>query len=234
MVRLMTVNQFFGMLFANIHRWSDSDVKYERGAWVRVFGVPVHAWNIEFFKLCVLGAGRFLHVDECTEAKARLDFARILISTSQLEKVNSSTACFITVVNMILNWWRSGAVAWGRMLFCRMRSQMLRLNCYHNLMLKKVSRRFKGSGSWMIWLRTYVRSGVNMTEKRTRSRCLVFHHRSLRYTKMTGQMHYCRHLNRSSSISSHFLHHPRPILPSVISNSNKVEIAFQQVLFHGV
>ena len=99
---------FFAMLFANIHRWTTSDVKYERGAWVRVYGVLVHAWNIEFFKLCVMGAGRFLHIDECTEDKTHLDFAQILISTHQLEIVNSSPNFFFYrckyVIKLVEEW----------------------------------------------------------------------------------------------------------------------------------
>jgi len=82
---------FFGMLFNNIHMWSVEDVKYERGAWVRVYGVPIHAWNVEFFKLCVMDVGRFVRADECTVDKSRIDFARILISTSNLEIVNKSS-----------------------------------------------------------------------------------------------------------------------------------------------
>jgi len=57
---------------------------------VRAYGVPVHAWNDDFFKLCVMGAGRFIRSDECTVDKARLDFARILISTHLIEIVNST------------------------------------------------------------------------------------------------------------------------------------------------
>ena len=49
---------FFGMLFSNIHKWTTTDPRYERGAWLRVYGVPVHAWNEEFFRLCMLGIGR--------------------------------------------------------------------------------------------------------------------------------------------------------------------------------
>jgi hypothetical protein len=33
---------FFGMLFCNFQNWSDSLVRYERGAWLRVYGIPVH------------------------------------------------------------------------------------------------------------------------------------------------------------------------------------------------
>ena len=52
---------------------------------------PFMLGTILFFKLCVMGVGRFVRTDECTVDKARLDFARILISTSQLEILNTST-----------------------------------------------------------------------------------------------------------------------------------------------
>jgi hypothetical protein len=87
----MTHFIFFGMLFNNIHMWSATDVRYEQGAWLRVYGVPVHAWNDAFFKLCVMNVGRFVRTDECTVDKARLDFARVLISTSQLEILNMTS-----------------------------------------------------------------------------------------------------------------------------------------------
>lgn len=74
--------QFFGMLFSDLHQWSFEDVRYERGAWLRVYGTPVHAWNELFFKLCVSGCGRFIRADECTVDRARLNFARILILTT--------------------------------------------------------------------------------------------------------------------------------------------------------
>jgi len=80
--------EFFGTLFYNFHKWSDSLIRYERGAWLRVYGIPVHAWNDTFFRICVSGIGRFLYVDECTADKARLDFARILVVTPEIEIVN--------------------------------------------------------------------------------------------------------------------------------------------------
>jgi hypothetical protein len=86
---------FFGMLFSNIHMWSVEDVKYERGAWLRVYGVPVHAWNDAFLKLIVMDVGRFVKADECTVDKARLDFARVLISTPQLEILNTTSDVLI-------------------------------------------------------------------------------------------------------------------------------------------
>jgi hypothetical protein len=85
---LQGANEFFGMLFTNFHKWSEASTRYERGAWLRVYGIPVHAWNDSFFRLTVSGIGRFLYVDECTMDKGRLDFARILIVTPELEIVN--------------------------------------------------------------------------------------------------------------------------------------------------
>jgi hypothetical protein len=40
------------------------------------YGVPLHAWNIEFFKLCVLDCGRLLRVDDMTLDRDRFDYAR--------------------------------------------------------------------------------------------------------------------------------------------------------------
>ena len=88
---LSGAQDFFGMLFSNFHKWSESLVRYERGAWLHVYGIHVHAWNDVFFRLCVSGISRFVFVDECTADKARLDFARILIATPNIEIVNKTS-----------------------------------------------------------------------------------------------------------------------------------------------
>jgi hypothetical protein len=66
-----------------------------QGAWVRIYGVPLHAWNQEFFKLCVYDCGRFMRMDDLTMQKARFDFARILISTKSLEVLNTSAKVLV-------------------------------------------------------------------------------------------------------------------------------------------
>ncbi|GAU39751.1 hypothetical protein TSUD_219940 [Trifolium subterraneum] len=58
---------------------------YQRGAWVRVYRVPVHAWKVNFLKLCVFECGGFLHADSCSVDRDRLDFARVLIATPELD-----------------------------------------------------------------------------------------------------------------------------------------------------
>jgi len=44
-----------------------------------------------FFKLCAMNVGRFVRAYECIVDRARLDFARIFISTSQLEILNTTS-----------------------------------------------------------------------------------------------------------------------------------------------
>ena len=69
------VHEFFGILLWNFQKWTSNEVRYERGAWLRV--------------------GRFIQVDECTVDKARLDYAHILVSTTNIDIVNQSVEFII-------------------------------------------------------------------------------------------------------------------------------------------
>jgi hypothetical protein len=82
--------EFFDLFFSNRVRWKkETALGYaQRGAWVRLYGIPLHAWNEIFFKLCVMDCGRYLRADSYTVEKVRLDYARILIATPALEVVN--------------------------------------------------------------------------------------------------------------------------------------------------
>ncbi|PNX60099.1 putative sulfate transporter, partial [Trifolium pratense] len=79
--------EFFKLIFSNWTRWDQDWRPYQRGAWVRLYGVPLDAWNVEFFKLCVFECRRFLRADSCSAEKDRLDFARVLIATADLDIV---------------------------------------------------------------------------------------------------------------------------------------------------
>lgn len=85
---LSQVAEFFNNFFTSPVRWNKGIVNRERGAWVRIYGTPLHAWNINFFKFCVLDCGRLLQADEFTFEKQRLDYARVLVATSSLEVIN--------------------------------------------------------------------------------------------------------------------------------------------------
>jgi hypothetical protein len=55
---------------------------------VRCYGILLHAWNICFFALLASFKGRLLKVDECSVNKVRLDYARLVITTSSFKEIN--------------------------------------------------------------------------------------------------------------------------------------------------
>jgi hypothetical protein len=68
--------------FSAIRPWKPQDVDLERIIWLRIFGIPVHAWNDDFFAQLTKPWGSFMHADNTTSKKITLDVARILIRTS--------------------------------------------------------------------------------------------------------------------------------------------------------
>jgi hypothetical protein len=87
MSMMESAREFFNLIFSHWAGWKDMVTHVQRGAWVRLYGIPLHAWNESFFKLCVLDCGIFLRADSYTVEKDRFDFARVLIATSSLDVV---------------------------------------------------------------------------------------------------------------------------------------------------
>jgi hypothetical protein len=99
---------FFLLCFSHWVRWETSVIPFQRGAWVRIYGIPLHAWNCNFFKLCVMDCGRFLRSDSYTKAKDRLDYARVLIATTEMaviKKVENLLVDGTLVVVQIVEEW---------------------------------------------------------------------------------------------------------------------------------
>jgi len=82
------VKQFFDLIFACLVRWVKEVLPFQRGVWLLVYGIPLHAWNNFFFKLCVLDCGRYLRTDTVSLNKERFDYASVLISTPSIDVVN--------------------------------------------------------------------------------------------------------------------------------------------------
>jgi hypothetical protein len=68
--------------FKEIRPWNTKDIDSERIVWIRLFGVPVHAWNDDFFKQVTKPWGIFMKSDNVTSKKLTMDVARVLIRTS--------------------------------------------------------------------------------------------------------------------------------------------------------
>ncbi|XP_045791437.1 uncharacterized protein LOC123886142 [Trifolium pratense] len=86
---------FFKLVFSSWTTWDKETSPYRRGAWVRLYGVPLHAWNEQFFQLCVFECGGFLRTDSCSAEKNRLDFARVLIATPELDIIKRSVTVLV-------------------------------------------------------------------------------------------------------------------------------------------
>jgi len=65
-------------------QWDKTVVPFQRGAWLRLYGILFRAWNEFSFKLCILDCGRYLRIDSCSLEKERFDYARVLVATFSL------------------------------------------------------------------------------------------------------------------------------------------------------
>jgi len=86
---------FFNLFFTKLIRWSQDVIKFEKGVWVRIYGIPIHAWNTKLFKLAIFYCGRFLRLDNSIVIKDWFDYARVLLATSSLEVLNFSEIILI-------------------------------------------------------------------------------------------------------------------------------------------
>jgi hypothetical protein len=68
---LERAHEFFNLIFSYWERWKEKAMPFQRGAWVRLYGIPLHAWNEGFFKLRVFDCGRFLRADSYTYSRER-------------------------------------------------------------------------------------------------------------------------------------------------------------------
>ena len=87
--------EFFDNFFSRPVRWSKDVSIRERGAWVHIYGVSLHAWNNDFFKLCVMDCGHLLKIDDITLERDRFDYARILLSITSLEVINTEAQIMV-------------------------------------------------------------------------------------------------------------------------------------------
>jgi len=93
---LSEAGDFFAHFFSNVSPWVKKALPFQMGAWLRLYGIPLHAWNeFFFFKLCVLDCGRLLRSDEGTMDRDIFDYAWVLIATSSLDIVHRAESILI-------------------------------------------------------------------------------------------------------------------------------------------
>jgi hypothetical protein len=75
-------------------------IAVQREVWIQVFGIPLHIWGDNLFKLIGNKLGVFVDYDEETATMARFDVARLKILTAvwasidETVKVEVEGVCF--------------------------------------------------------------------------------------------------------------------------------------------
>ncbi|KAK2401162.1 hypothetical protein QL285_050778 [Trifolium repens] len=78
--RLMkSKNECLKYYFSELKPWNPGLTAAQREVWVQIYGIPVHIWGDDLFKLVGKQFGVFLDYDEETARMKRLDVARIKI-----------------------------------------------------------------------------------------------------------------------------------------------------------
>jgi len=54
-------------------------MSFQKGAWLRLYGIPLHVWNENILKLFVMDCGHYLRTDGVTLDREMFDFAHVLI-----------------------------------------------------------------------------------------------------------------------------------------------------------
>lgn len=85
---LFDFDEWTSFWFEWIRPWKDIDVNNNRKVWTLWYGVPYHAWSLNFFSLICAQVGSFVKFDEKTELKQNLEVARVLVSSSSLSHIN--------------------------------------------------------------------------------------------------------------------------------------------------
>lgn len=81
--------------FTTIRPWQPDDVDSERLLWLRVRGIPCHAWSKNFFTMLVKSKGSYTKSDDTTLARTSIEEARVCIKSHRKEMIKFITKAFI-------------------------------------------------------------------------------------------------------------------------------------------
>ncbi|MCH90768.1 DUF4283 domain protein, partial [Trifolium medium] len=76
-------------MFERVVPWSPDLISNQRVAWLKCYGVPVHAWGTDLFRSLAFKFGRFVDVDDNTKQMQRCDFARVKVVTGVTKLIDS-------------------------------------------------------------------------------------------------------------------------------------------------
>lgn len=106
--------------FSCIKPWDPNDIDEERFAWIRILGVPCHAWGERLFVLIAESFGYYVKSDEETILKSRLDEARVCIRTKTRNKVEETLSILIEGILFSVSIIEDGTIQHGKHICSRL------------------------------------------------------------------------------------------------------------------
>jgi hypothetical protein len=79
---MVDAKEWLDQWFQEIRPWSPKEIDRDRVFWLRIYGIPAHAWNDQFFEQVTKPWGTFMNSDEVTSKKLSMDVARVMIRSS--------------------------------------------------------------------------------------------------------------------------------------------------------
>lgn len=78
----------------------------KRLVWIKCYGIPMHAWTKNFFKVLHSLFGEYMYTDKPTSNKEQLDVSHFVICTTSLDVINTIIMENTNGVYLLLDWWK--------------------------------------------------------------------------------------------------------------------------------
>ena len=85
-----------------------------RLTWLHIWGVPLQAWEAEYFAAIVETCGEFVELDAATENKSRMNIARVLVRTKEKPLIVQKVNVIVDGIRHSLEMREDMASGWGR------------------------------------------------------------------------------------------------------------------------
>lgn len=98
--------EWWELLFVSVKPWQPTDVDPERLLWLKIYGVPCHAWGESLFRSLLDSIGRYVKSDKETMLKLRMDEARICLRYRGRRKCMQPLKWLLMGYHSLFIWWR--------------------------------------------------------------------------------------------------------------------------------
>lgn len=110
---ILDEQQHGGTPFSSLKRWTPELKPSHCLTWIRIWGVPLMAWDAENFASIVSVCGDLVELDPTTEDRSRVDIARLLIRTEETSVIDNTVAVVVDGTHYLLQLREEWGCAWG-------------------------------------------------------------------------------------------------------------------------